>query len=146
MCDRLTLEAVAAVELVGLDPAVGYLHELYRGRPSLALDLIEEFRPLIVDHLVISLCTSGKISPSGFTTDATGAKGCRMDRDTLRSFLAAYERRMLTAAHHRSVGHRLSYRSALTCRPATSPTSSPTAPRPTRPSAGDEHPCPTPCW
>ncbi len=110
----LTREAVAAVELAGLDPTVGYLHEMHRGRPSLALDLIEEFRPLIVDHLVTGLCASGKISPGGFTTDETGTKGCRMDRDTLRAFLAAYERRMLTAAHHPSAGRRVSYRNALT--------------------------------
>ncbi|MEU6026950.1 CRISPR-associated endonuclease Cas1 [Streptomyces tauricus] len=110
----LTRETVAAVELAGLDPAVGYLHEMHRARPSLALDLIEEFRPLIVDHLVIGLCTSGKIGPAGFTTDETGGKGCRMDRDTLRTFLAAYERPMLTAAHHPSAGRRVSYRNALT--------------------------------
>jgi CRISPR-associated protein Cas1 len=90
----LARDAVTAVELTGLDPAVGFLHELHRGRPSLALDLIEEFRPVIVDHLVIRLCTSGKVSPAGFTTDDSGERGCRMDRDTLRTFLAAYENRM----------------------------------------------------
>jgi CRISPR-associated protein Cas1 len=78
----LTRDAVAACELAGLDPAVGFLHELHRGRPSLALDLIEEFRPVIVDHLVIRLCTSGNVSPAGFTTDESGRTGCRMDRDT----------------------------------------------------------------
>ncbi|WP_431039565.1 CRISPR-associated endonuclease Cas1 [Streptomyces sp. P9-1] len=109
----LTREAVAAVERAGLDPAVGYLHEMHRGRPSLALDLVEEFRPLIVDHLVIGLCTSGKVTPGGFTTENDGVKGCRMDRETLRTFLAAYERRMLTAAHHPSAGRRTSYRNAL---------------------------------
>ncbi|WP_189148818.1 CRISPR-associated endonuclease Cas1 [Streptomyces lacrimifluminis] len=83
---------------------------------ALALGLVEEFRPLIVDHLVIGLCTSGKIGPAGFTTDETGGKGCRMDRDTLRTFLAAYERRMLTAAHHPSAGRCVSYRKALTVR------------------------------
>lgn len=110
----LTREAVTAVELAGLDPAVGYLHEMRRGRPSLALDLVEEFRPLIVDHLVIGLCTAGKVSLEGFTMDETGTSGCRMDRGTLHTFLAAYERRMLTAAHHPTAGRRVSYRTALT--------------------------------
>ncbi|MEU5524509.1 CRISPR-associated endonuclease Cas1 [Streptomyces sp. NPDC047860] len=110
----LTREAVTALELAGLDPAVGYLHEMRRGRPSLALDLVEEFRPLIVDHLVIGVCTSGRVSPSGFTVDESGDKGWRMDRETLRTFLAAYERRMLTAAHHPTAGRRVSYRTALT--------------------------------
>ncbi|MFD7807756.1 CRISPR-associated endonuclease Cas1 [Streptomyces cellulosae] len=86
---------------------------MHRGRPSLALDLVEEFRPLIVDHLVIGLCTSGRVTPGGFTTENDGVKGCRMDRETLRTFLAAYERRMLTAAHHPSAGRRTSYRNAL---------------------------------
>ncbi|GAA3820773.1 CRISPR-associated endonuclease Cas1 [Streptomyces chiangmaiensis] len=110
----LTREAVAAVELAGLDPAVGFLHEMRRSRPSLALDLVEEFRPVIVDHLVIGLCTASKVSPAGFATDESGERGCRMDRDTLRTFLAAYERRMLTAAHHPTTGRRVSYRTALT--------------------------------
>ncbi|MGW2476586.1 CRISPR-associated endonuclease Cas1 [Streptomyces sp. NPDC001665] len=108
----LTREAVTAVELAGLDPGVGFLHEMRRGRPSLALDLMEEFRPLIVDHLVIGLCTSGKLGPGDFTTLDEG-KGCRMDRDALRTFLAAYERRMLTVAHHPTAGRRVSYRAAL---------------------------------
>ncbi len=109
----LTREAAAAVELAGLDPGVGFLHEMRRGRPSLALDLMEEFRPLIVDHLVIGLCTSGKLSPSGFTAQDEG-KGCRMDREALHTFLAAYERRMLTVANHPTAGRRVSYRAALT--------------------------------
>ncbi|MEU2801193.1 CRISPR-associated endonuclease Cas1 [Streptomyces sp. NPDC007117] len=110
----LARDAVTACELAGLDPAVGFLHELHRGRPSLALDLIEEFRPVIVDHTVIRLCTSGKLSPAGFTTDDENGRGCRMDRDTLRTFLDAYEKRMLTLAHHPHAGRRTSYRTALT--------------------------------
>ncbi|MEV0966614.1 CRISPR-associated endonuclease Cas1 [Streptomyces sp. NPDC049910] len=110
----LARDAVAACELAGLDPAVGFLHELRRGRPSLALDLIEEFRPVIVDHTVIRLCTSGKISTAGFATDEGGRTGCRMDRDTLHTFLAAYANRMLTLAHHPNTGRRTSYRTALT--------------------------------
>ncbi|MEU3136986.1 CRISPR-associated endonuclease Cas1 [Streptomyces sp. NPDC006854] len=110
----LARDAVTACELAGLDPAVGFLHELHRGRPSLALDLIEEFRPVIVDHTVIRLCTSGKISPAGFTTDTENGRGCRMDRDTLRVFLDAYEKRMLTLAHHPHADRRTSYRTALT--------------------------------
>jgi CRISPR-associated protein Cas1 len=110
----LARDAAAACELAGLDPAVGFLHELRRGRPSLALDLIEEFRPVIVDHTVIRLCTGTRISPAGFTADAATGKGCRMDRDTLRVFLDAYEKRMLTVAHHPRAGRRTSYRTALT--------------------------------
>lgn len=92
---------------------MGFLREMRRGRPSLALDLVEEFRPLIVDHLVIGLCMSGKLSPRDFVIlDAD--KGCRMNRDALRTFLAAYERRVLTVAHRPTAGRRASYRAALT--------------------------------
>lgn len=109
----LTRDVVTAVERAGLDPGVGFLHEMHRDRPSLALDLIEEFRPVIVDHLVIRLCTSGKVRPAGFTTGEDGAGGCRMGRDTLRVFLAGYENRMLTVAHHPGAGRRASYRNAM---------------------------------
>lgn len=108
----LTQEAVAAVEIAGLDPAVGFLHEMHRSRPSHALDLIEEFRPVVVDPVAVSLCTSGKISPTGFTHD--DERGSRMAHETLRVFLAAFERRMLTVAHHPTAGRRASYRQALT--------------------------------
>ncbi|MFF7358470.1 CRISPR-associated endonuclease Cas1 [Streptomyces filipinensis] len=112
----LARDAVAACELAGLDPAVGFLHELRRGRPSLAPDLIEEFRPVIVDHTVIRLCTSGKVSPASFTTDDGTGRGCRMDRDTLHTFLAAYENRTLTLAHHPNAGRRTSHRTAIQAR------------------------------
>lgn len=95
----LAREAVAALEIVGLDPAVGFLHELHRARPSLALDLIEEFRPVIVDTLVATLCTSGKLGTDGFDLQEKPQPSCRMTRETLKLFLAAYERRMLTMAH-----------------------------------------------
>lgn len=110
----LTHEAVAACEIAGLDPQVGFLHGMYRGRPSLALDLIEEFRPVIVDSLVVRLLATGQLSPGDFTVDETGGKGCRMNDAARKTFLAAYERRMLTLAHHPWAGRKTSYRAALT--------------------------------
>jgi CRISPR-associated protein Cas1 len=93
----LTREAVTALEIAGLDPAVGLLHDLQRGRPSLALDLIEEFRPVVVDSVVTRLCDSGKITPAGFGIQGHPETSCRMTRETLKLFLATYERRMLTS-------------------------------------------------
>jgi CRISPR-associated protein Cas1 len=55
-------EAVAAVETAGLDAAVGFLHQARWGRPNLALDLMEEFRPLIVDAVVLRCATTGTLA------------------------------------------------------------------------------------
>ncbi|MFF4652616.1 CRISPR-associated endonuclease Cas1 [Streptomyces sp. NPDC001380] len=111
----LTNEAVTACEIACLDPQVGFLHGLHRGRPSLALDLIEEFRPLVVDSTVIRLLATDQLSAADFTYDeAENGRGCRMTDAARRTFLTAYERRMLTLAHHPWAGRKASYRSALT--------------------------------
>ena len=62
----LTHDVAAALEGVGLDPAVGYLHRDRPGRPSLALDLVEELRPVIADRLAISLINRRQIAGDGF--------------------------------------------------------------------------------
>jgi CRISPR-associated protein Cas1 len=63
----------SACEVVGLDPQVGFLHTDRPGRASLALDLMEEFRPVLVDRLVLSLVNRQQISPADFVTKETGA-------------------------------------------------------------------------
>src|SRR5260370_20613963 len=62
----------SALAAVGLDPAVGYLHADRPGRPSLALDLMEEFRPALADRLTLALINRGQVTPDGFTREATG--------------------------------------------------------------------------
>lgn len=69
----LTNDARGALEAVGLDPAVGYLHADRPGRPSLALDLIEEFRPFFADRLVLSLINRRQLTPKDFRTLDNGA-------------------------------------------------------------------------
>ncbi len=81
----------SALEGVGLDPAVGYLHRDRPGRPGLALDLMEEFRPFLADRLALSLINLGQVSPKGFRTLETG--GVAMDDDTRREVIAAYQKR-----------------------------------------------------
>lgn len=107
----LALEAVAAVAAAGLDPQHGFLHLPRRGRASLALDLMEEFRPLIVDQVVMRLVLDGRVHPSGFSVSADG--GWRMHDTVKRRLLSSYERRMLTLTTHPDSSGRLSYRSAL---------------------------------
>jgi len=74
-----------------LDPAVGYLHRDRPGRPGLALDLMEEFRPFIVDRLVLSLINLRKVQAKGFKKSDSGA--VLMDDDTRRTLLVTYQER-----------------------------------------------------
>lgn len=69
----LTNDMVSALEGVGLDPAVGFLHVDRPGRPSLALDLVEEFRSLVADRMVVSLINLKQIQPAGFESQPGGA-------------------------------------------------------------------------
>jgi CRISPR-associated protein Cas1 len=69
----LVHDVSAALESVGLDPYVGFLHTDRPGRPSLALDLMEEFRPILADRLVLSLINRQQVGPGDFRTAENGA-------------------------------------------------------------------------
>ncbi len=69
----LTNDCVSALQSVGLDPQVGYLHTLRPGRPSLALDLMEEFRPVLADRLAFTLINRQQIQPDHFDREPSGA-------------------------------------------------------------------------
>ena len=94
----LTHEMAGALESVGLDPAVGFLHADRPGRLSLALDLLEEFRPVIADRLVLSLINLRQVQPSGFTTQPGGA--VQMDATTRKAFLSALTQRKRDVVTH----------------------------------------------
>lgn len=79
----------SAVEAVGLDPQVGFLHRDRPGRPSLALDLMEELRPVIADRLALTLINRRQVKASGFVAGETG--GVVMDDATRRAVLVAYQ-------------------------------------------------------
>ena len=81
----------SALETVGLDSCVGYLHRDRPGRPGLALDLMEEFRPFLADRLVLSLINRGQVEGKGFKKLETGA--VMMDDDTRKTVLVAYQKR-----------------------------------------------------
>jgi len=81
----------SALESVGLDPAVGFLHRDRPGRPGLALDLMEEFRPFLADRLVLSLINLGQVKGRGFRVSESGA--VLMDDKTRKIVLAAYQKR-----------------------------------------------------
>jgi len=81
----------SALETVGLDPYVGFLHRDRPGRASLALDIMEEFRAFLVDRLVLSLINRKQITAKGFTTKESG--GVLMDVDTRKDVLTAWQKR-----------------------------------------------------
>ncbi len=87
----LTNETASALETVGLDPYIGFLHRDRPGRPSLALDLIEELRPVLVDRLALSLVNRKQIAGKGFTQKESG--GVLMDDDTRKAVLTAWQER-----------------------------------------------------
>lgn len=81
----------SALESVGLDPQVGFLHRDRAGRPGLALDMMEEFRAFLADRLVLSLINRGEVHPKGFTTKESGA--VFMDDETRKTVLVAWQKR-----------------------------------------------------
>ena len=81
----------SALESVGLDPAVGFLHRDRPGRYGLALDLMEEFRPFLADRLTLSLINLCQVQGKGFQKKESGAVW--MDDDTRKTVLVAYQKR-----------------------------------------------------
>ena len=87
----LTYEVASALETVGLDPQVGFLHADRPGRPSLALDLMEELRPVFADRLALSLINRKQIKGSGFVKKESGA--ILMDDNTRKKVIVAWQER-----------------------------------------------------
>lgn len=100
----LANECTSALEGVGLDPAIGFMHTLRPGRPSLALDLMEEMRSYIVDRLVISLVNTRQVNPSDFKlhTDPSDSKKVSVffTDSGLKKFLAAWQAKKKTEFTH----------------------------------------------
>jgi CRISPR-associated protein Cas1 len=87
----LVHDVVAALEGVGLDPGVGYLHTDRPGRPGLGLDLVEELRPVVADRLALTLVNRRQIGADGFRK--TEAGGIVMNDATRKEVLVAYQKR-----------------------------------------------------
>jgi len=103
----LTRECTVALIGEGLDPWWGFYHQPRHGRPALALDLMEEFRPIIADSAVITAINTGMVSASDFTVSSAG---CIL-RDTGRkAFIKAYEARLDQLATHPLFDYRASWR------------------------------------
>jgi len=106
----LVNECSAACRLASLEPTIGALHATRPGRPALALDLMEPFRPLIADSIAVSAFNRGELVRGHFLDTAAG---CAMTDAGRKGFFSAYGRRMDTEVSHPSFEYRLSYRRML---------------------------------
>lgn len=104
-------DMVSICELVGLDPYVGFLHSIKYGKASLALDLMEEWRPVIVDTLVLSLINKGKIKADDF--EESSVLGVKIKEQAKKSFVEAYEAKKLSTIKHSVLKQNLSYWRAM---------------------------------
>jgi CRISPR-associated protein Cas1 len=87
-------------QLVGLDPYIGCFHALEYGRPSLVLDLMEEFRPLVVDRTMLALALAGQVTPEDFTFTGRPERPVELGEQKLPAIIQAYEERLETVVQH----------------------------------------------
>jgi CRISPR-associated protein Cas1 len=106
----LTKELTLAVQACGFDPMLGFFHRPRYGRPSLALDLAEEFRPLVADSVVLTMINNRELDGDSFIRRAGAVALTAAGR---RAVLSAFERRMDTLVTHPLFGYRVSYRRIL---------------------------------
>ncbi len=136
-------QVIAAVNLVGFDPYFGSLHSLDYGRPSLALDLMEEWRPIIVDTLVLSVFNLKTLTPADFEEnkplsadtepgeirEVEGVRGGEsielsesggetksavlLTEAGFRKFITQYERKMMQKVQYHLTGEQFTYRDCI---------------------------------
>ncbi len=101
----------SAVNVVGFDPYVGYLHAKRYGRAALPLDLIEEFRPVIVDSVVVSAINTGLLTPGDFQVEMGNVY--KLTADGRKTFLKCYEERKNTEFKHPVLRQKTTYQRCL---------------------------------
>ena len=106
----LVKDCVATLRSLGFDPYLGFLHRPRFGRPALALDLAEEFRPVIAESVVLTAVTTREIRPSHFEVKAGGVS---LTADGRRVVLGIHERRMETEIEHPIFGYKATWRRIL---------------------------------
>jgi CRISPR-associated protein Cas1 len=106
----LAKELTGICHSVGLDPFLGFMHQPRYGRPALALDLMEEFRPLVADSVSISLVNRGELRPEDFVRSASGVF---LNERGRRAFWEAWFRRMDAEVTHPEFSYKMNYRRML---------------------------------
>lgn len=103
----VTRDWTVALSAVGLDPYLGYYHRPRHGRPALALDMMEPFRPLVADSAVLTAVNTGEVNDADFVR---AAKSVALTGPGRKAFLSVYERRMSQEITHPQFGYKVSYR------------------------------------
>lgn len=106
----LTKDLTIACYAVGLDPYIGFYHQPRFGRPAMALDLMEPFRPLIADSAVLTAINTRMVRPSDFIR---AGDAVALSPDGRKAFYRAYELRMDALVTHPVFEYRVSYRRLL---------------------------------
>lgn len=96
-----------------LNPMVGFLHPARLGHPALVSDLMEEFRPIVVDALVLDLVLHRRLTPDDFISSEDPEGGCRVRPAALRTFIHAFERKMRSVVAHPASKEPLDYRRCI---------------------------------
>jgi len=106
----LTKELFTTVQAAGFDPYLGFYHQPRYGRPALALDIMEEFRPVIADAAMLSLFNNEELTAKDFIRTGIGIS---IMPEAKRKVIAAYEHRMQTEVTHPIFSYKVSYRRVL---------------------------------
>jgi CRISPR-associated protein Cas1 len=106
----LAKDLTVLAQVTGFDPYLGFYHQPHYGRPSLALDVMEEFRPIVADSVVISVVNNGVLSPDDFLQSGPSFALSPAGR---KKFIQAYESRLSSEITHPIFGYRVSYRRIL---------------------------------
>ncbi len=106
----LAKDCALAATSVGLDPYVGYYHQPRHGRPALALDVMEEFRPIIAESAVLGCINNGMIQPRHFVR---AGRAVNLNSDGRKIFFQAYEQRMNTLITHPIFEYKVCYRRVI---------------------------------
>ena len=103
-------QCIAALQMVGFDPYVGYLHSSQYSKPALGLDLMEEFRGPVVDSVVLTVINNQILTADDFEVEL-GA--CRLKDEPRRTYLRKYEERLTTEITHPTFGYKATYRRCI---------------------------------
>jgi len=106
----LVKELFVTLLAVGFDPYLGFFHKPRYGRPALALDLMEEFRPIVADSVMLRLFNSGQMSEDDFSYSGLGVS---LKSKAKKKLLSTFERRMSMEVKHPLFGYSVSYRRVL---------------------------------
>jgi CRISPR-associated protein Cas1 len=109
----LLKDTIAAIQLVGLDPYLGFFHVIEYARPSLALDVMEEFRPILVDTLILELVQRQRLTPAQFVRTGRQERPVEMSEAGLQLLLRTYEERLATRVQHPTTHEQTTYRRCL---------------------------------